>query len=74
MLAWAAGQDEPAREIDVTVPEAPSATLVGGWTNDTLSLDEDRSRGVLNVHVRRSYALDVVGRFQYCRHLDCKCT
>jgi cell division protein FtsQ len=32
VLAWAADQDEPLREIDVTVPEAPSATLVGGST------------------------------------------
>jgi cell division protein FtsQ len=32
VLAWAAEQDEPLREIDVTVPEAPSATLVGGST------------------------------------------
>jgi cell division septal protein FtsQ len=32
VLAWAAAQDEPLREVDVTVPEAPSATLVGGST------------------------------------------
>ena len=32
VLAWAADQDEPLREVDVTVPEAPSATLVGGST------------------------------------------
>ncbi len=30
VLAWAADQDEPLREVDLTVPEAPSATLVGG--------------------------------------------
>jgi cell division protein FtsQ len=32
VLAWAAAQDEPLREVDVTVPEAPSATLAGGST------------------------------------------
>jgi hypothetical protein len=32
VLAWAADQDEPLSEVDVTVPEAPSATLVGRST------------------------------------------
>jgi cell division protein FtsQ len=32
VLAWAAEQDEPLREVDLTVPEAPRATLVGGST------------------------------------------
>jgi cell division protein FtsQ len=32
VLAWAADQNEPLREVDVTVPGAPSATLVGGST------------------------------------------
>jgi cell division protein FtsQ len=32
VLSWAAGEEEAIRDVDVTVPEAPSATLVDGST------------------------------------------
>jgi cell division protein FtsQ len=32
VLSWAAGEGEAIRDVDVTVPEAPSATLVDGST------------------------------------------